>query len=659
MFKKLFIGLIILLGLCLCVWLILPQLIPATVYKQKIQTQLSQQLGRQVRIKGDVKLALFPTIRAKLDHTYIDNHADFSSPHLAVIESLEARIKLWPLLTRHIEIEHFLLKRPQIFLEKNSQGQTNWMIAPQVQTPPPAFKRNGQLTSFEAHIGTLSLQDGEIHYQDMIAQREYSLTQTQLDVTLQSLAKPFKLDGYLLLNGAPAQLDLTLTTLQAFFNGKKTTIDGSIALDFAEIKGRGHFAESHDMIYDIDMQSYIHDLGKFADIFGFNLPEHSRDNPIFKQFSIQGQLSGRPGQLTFKQAEVGFDKFTGTGKINLDLSHTRPHIRGQLNMGHLDFSPYMGEKAAASDKNQKKRELAPWSEDPLNFSMLQNFNANLDFTADMITMGAFRLNQSAINLSLKDGYLNIKMPELKLYSGQGTVNLSINSNPTLPKIKFTTHLNSLDSQSFLNDLIKRANISAEGGINLEFTTQGRSQNALMKALTGHGDIGLAQGEIEGFDLTLLLKEAQNILTTKKLLKGIGKDYHTEFNDLKTNFQITNGVLKLSTFTFKGPGFRTVGNGTIDIGTQQLDMRIHPKLTTQGQNDLAATGLPLRIHGPFNNISTGLDTQAVTKLLARKIIKAPLGNTSEILDGILDAGSNDNDEDSVPNSILNLFGKKKK
>ncbi len=59
--RKLFTGLIVIIVLLVAAGLILPGLIPASVYKDRITAQVSSTLGRDVQIAGDVKLSVFPT----------------------------------------------------------------------------------------------------------------------------------------------------------------------------------------------------------------------------------------------------------------------------------------------------------------------------------------------------------------------------------------------------------------------------------------------------------------------------------------------------------------------------------------------------------------------------------------------------------------------
>jgi AsmA protein len=75
--KKIIIGIIVLIVLLIAGLIALPSLIPSSVYKENIETQLSRELAREVRVQGDVKLSVFPVIKANTGRVEIDNPDGF------------------------------------------------------------------------------------------------------------------------------------------------------------------------------------------------------------------------------------------------------------------------------------------------------------------------------------------------------------------------------------------------------------------------------------------------------------------------------------------------------------------------------------------------------------------------------------------------------
>ena len=93
--KKFIIGFIILFIILAVGALALPSLIPSSVYKEKIETQLTRELARDVRVQGDVKLSVFPVIKANTGRVEIDNPDGFQAENFAEMDAMSARIKLF------------------------------------------------------------------------------------------------------------------------------------------------------------------------------------------------------------------------------------------------------------------------------------------------------------------------------------------------------------------------------------------------------------------------------------------------------------------------------------------------------------------------------------------------------------------------------------
>jgi len=75
------------------------------------------------------------------------------------------------------------------------------------------------------------------------------------------------------------------------------------------------------------------------------------------------------------------------------------------------------------------------------------------------------------------------------------------------------------------------------------------------------------------------------------------------------------VLKIA-----GQGRRNVlaeGQGEIDLGAQNIDFSLRPRLTGEAASNIAAFGVPVRFKGGFGNVSAGLDTDMLSKIAAQR------------------------------------------
>jgi len=102
------------------------QLINPNQYKDKITTLVQEKTGRELIIKGDLKLSFFPWLGVQVYDIQLSNAAGFQPAEFATLSKADVHVKLLPLLSKQIEVGKILLKDLNLNLAKNKQGVTNW-----------------------------------------------------------------------------------------------------------------------------------------------------------------------------------------------------------------------------------------------------------------------------------------------------------------------------------------------------------------------------------------------------------------------------------------------------------------------------------------------------------------------------------------------------
>jgi len=148
---------------------ILPQLIPSSVYRERIQTAASEALGRPVAVTGDIRVSVFPRIEARAGATTVANPEGFGDAPFASMGELRAAVKLWPLLSRRVEIDEFVLVEPRISLIALEDGANNWTFQPATKPKPDQPKEPGK--PVQASLGDLRIIDGSVTFEDRKAGR--------------------------------------------------------------------------------------------------------------------------------------------------------------------------------------------------------------------------------------------------------------------------------------------------------------------------------------------------------------------------------------------------------------------------------------------------------------------------------------------------------
>jgi hypothetical protein len=207
----------------------------------------------------------------------------------------------------------------------------------------------------------------------------------------------------------------------------------------------------------------------------------------------------------------------------------------------------------------------------------------------------------------------MKIARVDAYGGgmSGTITLLAGNEAELAT---DLTISAVQLRPLLNALAGFDNLEGLGAFRIKVNGCGSSMNTLMNSLDGNGALDLSDGAILGLNLASMVRN----------LTGGGSDgaQKTDFSAVTGTFDITNGVLNNTDFSFLGPLLRVIGTGTVDIGGQRQNFRLEPtavaSLTGQG-GALADAGLgifPILITGTWANPSIRPDlTAALEGLLS--------------------------------------------
>src|SRR5437868_1402839 len=122
----------------LLVLLSLPFLINANEFRPMLESQLSQALGRPVKL-GDLKLSILSGGVAAADLSIADDPAFSQAPFVSA-KSMRIGVELWPFISdRKLNVTEITIEGPQIALWQNAAGVWNFSrLGASVTNPPSA-----------------------------------------------------------------------------------------------------------------------------------------------------------------------------------------------------------------------------------------------------------------------------------------------------------------------------------------------------------------------------------------------------------------------------------------------------------------------------------------------------------------------------------------
>lgn len=640
-----------LVAVALAVLIFLPGLIPVSAYKGRIETEATKTLGREVTISDKLSFRIFPRTAFHVEELEIANAEGFEDPYFIRVAEADIGVKLLPLLSESVEIDRFVLTRPDIRLARKPNGEVNWNLASADSPAEDASEGDAPEAGGaprELKLGDVRIVDGAARFEDAAAGKSYVGENINMTVILKSLAEPLEARGDMVFQGEPANVDIVLTSLAKILDKEP----GDLKLDITvgdTVAGADLTLNMADGVrYAGPVTLDAPDLPAFAALVGTELA----DAPGFDRLSVKGDIDGGAEALRLENATINFDDIDAQGAVNLNWAGARPKASGVLSTDKLDLRPYMPPPAESANG------FPAWSEAKMDFSSLRNIDAEFDISTNAIFVNDLEFGESRIKLTVDNGRMTAEIPELSMYGGQGSGRVVVNARGATPSFAGNFDVGSVQAQPFTKDLMKHDNLLGLGSFKLNFEASGDSQAAIMRSIDGSGGFDLADGALKGVNIAGLVRaigEFQSGFNPAALQSAVaqarGPAQQTDFSEFLSDFSITNGLVNAPTINLNGPYLTMTGNGTVNLAEQTIDLRLSPRGTTtiDGEGGRAVT-VPIRVGGTFSQPTFGVDAEA----LARSGLQRALGD-------VLNRGGNSEqdgetaDEDPAETIIKGILG----
>lgn len=330
--KRLLIILCALIAALLAAAVIIPFLIPTSVYKAQIESAATAALGREVTLKGDPKLSILPVISARIEGAEIANPDGFSDPLMIEAGALQANVKLLPLLSRRVEVGKVTLDDATVRLERLADGRVNWEFASADQDSDPS---DPETSGFETGIDRAALSNASISYRDWITGDQYVLTEFNASAQLKALDKPLISGGDGVLNGQAFDYRIRLDSIAQLTNQQPVILDAKLGTIYGDIAYDGALTLAEAPVLDGAFEVDSDTLGQALSILG------DTDLPIvasaLQSVRAKGTVSGPilTAAIDFsslKLAATGLD-LDYEGALNLG---TVPSLDGRVDLNAAD-----------------------------------------------------------------------------------------------------------------------------------------------------------------------------------------------------------------------------------------------------------------------------------------------------------------------------------
>ena len=321
-------------------------------YKDTIQAEAREALGREVSIEGDLSLSLLPYPAVTASKVKIANDKRSSSPDMIHVEYVSASIAWLPLLTKQIHVNHIQIRKPVIFLEKYKNGQANWdflvQLGQQQPKSAPKEEKEGEKEVEKISqkqerpvisISSLDIKNGHLEYREGTSVTK--IDDFNLHIEADDLQGPYALSGDLKVAEKPAQFNIDVGQLQ---DDQPLDIKTNFKYAQHQLTAKGTFdLKTTQFKGDVTGKAHLAEFEKIAKRFGDSI-------------TFTSQVVGSPEMIEATNLKVTFPAAEAQGKIHLELTGTQKyafeltHLPGNTSVmlsgaiahmdplqGHLDF----------------------------------------------------------------------------------------------------------------------------------------------------------------------------------------------------------------------------------------------------------------------------------------------------------------------------------
>ena len=546
-------------------------------YKPQIVQAVKEKTQRTLKLDGNIGLAFWPSIGAKVGKASLSEHA--SDREFAAVEEVRVSLKLMPLLSKQAVVDTVRIKGLRANIVKSKDGKLNIDDLAGAPTgkekPAPKGTPKGAEPGLQVDIAGVEITDAAITYTDQAAGSKYILSKLDLKTGRIAPGVPSRIDLKFRAQGDQPKLDLqaALKTRLKFDPGR------SANLDDIELDASGDAAGMKKLAVKMTGSAAV-DIAKEQ---------------------AQANLSGKVADSNIK------------ARLNV-AGFGAPAIRFDVEADQLDLDRYLAQQPAGKGAPAAKQKK-PEKDEPFDLTGLRALNASGTLKFGSLKANNVKASNVSAEMKAKDGRVDLNPLRADFYQGKLASAISVNAAPATPTFAVKHDMTAVSIGPLLKDLADTDLLDGKGNVAMDVTTQGNTISALKKALGGNASLKMADGSLKGIDIAGSIRDAKARLgalrgehdqaadTTKK----------TDFSELTASFKIANGVARNNDLSLKSPLLRVGGEGEINIGEDRLNYLVKAAIvgTSQGQggrdvDELRGVTIPVRVAGPLEKPSYKLD-----------------------------------------------------
>lgn len=411
--------------------------------------------------------------------------------------------------------------------------------------------------------------------------------------------------------------------------------DGTLGIE--RLKGQGGKEEL--------IQIAVH--GSFDDIRGANEIDvtgslKARDLPVLGE--LLGMELPPVGPIEFSGWMRGSDeKLETRGDLRLrqtklrgDMSASfapdvRPHVSARLSspdifLADLGIEPD-AQRSGPSAGDEPSAFERWWSgAEPVRLAELRALDVDVRIQADRLSgRRGLELQDLLLHLILEDGRLRLRHSGASYEGGEVEVDLKLDASRAEPTWALRAEAYDVEMTKLMSQFERGTESAGLLDVSLNLHTRGATRRDVVSRLGGTAGAMLRDGALvsrgaRAFSVNFLRLTVPNLRT--------GPQGAAPVQCLLAKFQLEGGLATADQLYLEAPDITVVGTGSVDLGRDELAMRLTPKLHEPGLVSVAAT---VDVSGPIGQPVLHPIKSSLGASAARGVINNVLRPVRAVLD----------------------------
>ena len=557
----------------------------------------SAKYDREIALQGDLDVNLFSWTPSVIVRDLKFGGPDWArEADTANVERIEASVRLRKLFAGQIEMPLLSITRPNLVLISTEDGRQSWELEPDKPDTGEGMKL--------PLINQLIIQDGRVS----VDAQDRDLTLDAAVTAREAAGADDGQSGFLLtgegsINGSPLTLRIEGGPFinirrdrpygfQATLAGARSRLvaDGSITRPF----DLGRFTST------LSLQGQ--DLNDLYLLTGVTLPS----TPPYR---LSGALTRDDAVWTFNDfsGRVGASDLSGDVRVE---AGERLRVEAELASQRLDIDDLAAILGAETRTNEAGTQTTVVSsgagpamllpDATLQVDRLRTMDGTLTYRAASVKANDMDVRTVNLGAVLEDGILDLDPVSFAFNRGELNGTARINATREVPYSAIDFRLSGYPLESIVPATGGVAPVTGRALGRARLEGPGASIHRFAAASKGSISLVVPQGELRAAFAELL-----GVNASAGLLKLLGGDQsRSPIRCGVADFDVSNGIARAKTFVVDTDVVLAQGSGTINLGTETLDLKI------DGQSKkprLLRLWTPILVRGHLSAPSVGVDT----------------------------------------------------